>query len=181
MLQIRLASLSTASNRANFAALALGGNPIESFENILEQLPLRSEHVTQRSPPSETAPHCFVFIETTDKLMNITVRVHDCSLSHSRIERDGKDSTAVCCGAATKNAYALFLRFRNRLLGGFEADLRMRPIAKRFLGGSAAATKCHSFFGGEFVPIRVDQFHFARHDVRTVLDCFDFQVSHGAH
>ena len=68
----------------------------------------------------------------------------------------------------------LFLRFGNSLLGGLEADLRMRAVAKRFLGGSAAATKCHSFFDRIFVSIRVDQFHFARNDVGTMLDCFDF-------
>ena len=177
MLPIRLSSLSTASKRANFAALALGNNPIESVENILEQPSPRSEHVSQRSPPSEATTHRFVFIETTDKLMNITVRVHDSNLSHSRIERDDKDSSAVCWGTATKNAYALFLRFRNRILGGFEADLRMRPVAKRFLGGSATAAECHSFFDREFVPFGVDQFHFARHDVRAVLDCRDLYVS----
>ena len=68
----------------------------------------------------------------------------------------------------------LFFGFRNRFLGSFEADLRVRAVAKRFLGGRAAAAKRHSFFGREFVSIRVDQFHFARHDVRAVLDCFDF-------
>src|SRR5436190_12535987 len=110
--------------------------------------------------------------------MNITVRVHDCNLSHSRIERDDKDSSAVCWGTATKNAYALFLRFRNRLLGGFEADLRMRPVAKRFLGGSAAAAECHSFFDWKLDSVGIDQLHFTRHDVRTVFDCLDCYVSH---
>ena len=68
-----------------------------------------------------------------------------------------------------------------RLSEGLKSDLRVCAVAKRFLGGRAAATKCHSFFGREFVSIRVDQFHFARNDVRAILDCFDFYVSHGAH
>jgi hypothetical protein len=73
----------------------------------------------------------------------------------------------------------LFFRFRHRFLCCIEPDLRMCAVAKRFLGGSAATAKRHSFFGREFVSVRVDQFHFARNDVRTMLDCFDFY--HNAH
>src|SRR5438477_6747783 len=68
--------------------------------------------------------------------------------------------------------------FRNRLLGGFEADLRMRPVAKRFLGGSAAAAECHSFFDWKLDSVGINQLHFTRHDVRTVFDCLDCYVSH---
>jgi len=49
----------------------------------------------------------------------------------------------------------------------------MRAVAKRFLRGSATAAKSHSFFDWEFVSIGVDQFHFALHYVRTILDRFD--------
>src|SRR4051812_21595591 len=55
----------------------------------------------------------------------------------------------------------------------------MCAIAKWFLGRCTAATKRHPFFLWKLVAVRVDQFHFARYDVRTVLDCFDFYVSHG--
>ena len=34
--------------------------------------------------------------------------------------------------------------------------------------------KCHSFFDWELIAIHVDQFHFTRNDVGTMLDCFDF-------
>src|SRR4029077_16773966 len=67
-----------------------------------------------------------------------------------------------------------FFGFRHRFLCGFETDLRVRAVAKRFLGGRAATAKCHPFFDWVLVAVRVDQFHFARNDVRTMLDCFDF-------
>jgi hypothetical protein len=54
------------------------------------------------------------------------------------------------------------------------------PSQNGFSVDRAAATKRHSSLGGEFVSIYVDQFHFARHNVRAVLDCFDFDVSHDA-
>jgi len=49
----------------------------------------------------------------------------------------------------------------------------MSPVAKRFLSRRAAAAKRHSRFDWEFISVRVHQFHFALHDVRTVLDCLD--------
>src|SRR5437763_4520903 len=55
----------------------------------------------------------------------------------------------------------------------------MCAIAKWFFGGCAAATKRHPFFIWKPVAFGVDQFHFACHHVRAVLDCFDFYVSHG--
>ena len=55
----------------------------------------------------------------------------------------------------------------------------MCAIAKWFFGRCAAATKRHPFFHRKLVAVGVDQFHFARHDVRAVLDCFDCYVSHG--
>src|SRR5436190_17999168 len=73
----------------------------------------------------------------------------------------------------------LFLRFRHSFLGGLETDLGMCAVAKRFLRRRGGAAESHSFFDREFVSIRVDQFHFAGHDVRAVLNCFDFYVSHG--
>src|SRR5262249_43483577 len=72
-----------------------------------------------------------------------------------------------------------FFGFRHRCLSGFEADLRVCAVAKRFLCGRAAPAKCHSSFDRKLVSTGIDQFHFARDDVRAVLDCFDFYVSHG--
>ena len=60
-----------------------------------------------------------------------------------------------------------------------ETDFGMGAVAKRFLGGRAAAAKRHPFFHRKLVAVGVDQFHFARNDVRAVPDCFDFCVSHG--
>lgn len=49
----------------------------------------------------------------------------------------------------------------------------MCAVAKRFLRRRTAAAESHSFFGRESVSICVDQFHFTRNDIRTMLDCFD--------
>src|SRR5262249_201357 len=73
---------------------------------------------------------------------------------------------------------SLFFRFRHSFLRGFETDLGMRPVAKRFFGRRAAATQRHAFLDGKFVSICVDQFQFARHDVRSVPDCLDCYLSH---
>ena len=54
----------------------------------------------------------------------------------------------------------------------------MRAIAERFLGRSAAPAERHSLFNRKFVSVRIDQFHFARYNVRTVLDCLDCYLSH---
>ena len=54
----------------------------------------------------------------------------------------------------------------------------MRAVAKWLFGGCATATKCHSFFDWEPVAVGVDQFDFTCDNVRAVLDCFDFRVSH---
>ena len=56
----------------------------------------------------------------------------------------------------------------------------MCAIAEGFLGRRTAATERHPFFHLEFAAVSVDQFDFSRNDVRAVLDCFDFYVSHGA-
>src|SRR5438876_963905 len=49
----------------------------------------------------------------------------------------------------------------------------MGAVAKRFFRRGTATAKRHSFFHGKLVSVGVDQFHFALHDVRTVLDCLD--------
>jgi hypothetical protein len=54
----------------------------------------------------------------------------------------------------------------------------MCAVAKRFLRRRAAAAERHSFFHREFVAVGVDQLNFPGHDVWTVLDCFNFYVSH---
>src|SRR5713101_6475605 len=54
----------------------------------------------------------------------------------------------------------------------------MGAVAERFLGRRAAATKHHALLHRKFVSIGVDQFHFARYDVRAVLDCLDCYLSH---
>jgi hypothetical protein len=74
----------------------------------------------------------------------------------------------------------LFLRFRHSFFRCFEPNFRMGAVAKRFLGRCAATAERHALFDRELVSIGVDQFHFACHDVRAMLDCFDFYVSHDA-
>src|SRR2546430_2370303 len=54
----------------------------------------------------------------------------------------------------------------------------MGAVAERFLGRRAAATKRHALLHRKFVSIGVDQFHFARYDVRAVLDCLDCYLNH---
>src|SRR4029077_17502769 len=49
----------------------------------------------------------------------------------------------------------------------------MGAVAKRILGLCAATTERHPRFYREFIAIAVDQFDFALHDIRTVLDCLD--------
>ena len=49
----------------------------------------------------------------------------------------------------------------------------MGAVAKWFLSRRAAAAERHPRLDWKFVSIRVHQFHFALHDVRTVLDCLD--------
>lgn len=55
----------------------------------------------------------------------------------------------------------------------------MRSVAKWFVRRGAAPTKRHPLFDWKFGSMGVEQFHFARHDVRTVFDCLDCYVSHG--
>jgi len=74
----------------------------------------------------------------------------------------------------------LLLRFGHGFLSRLKTNLGMSAVAKRFFSRRAAATKRHSFFHRKFIAVRVDQFHFARYDVRTVLDCLDCYLSHGA-
>src|SRR6266516_4893526 len=73
----------------------------------------------------------------------------------------------------------LFLRFGHGLLSRLKTNLGMGAVAERFFSRCAAAAKRHSFFHRKFIAVRVDQFHFARHDVRTVPDCLDCYLSHG--
>src|ERR1700680_1347263 len=54
----------------------------------------------------------------------------------------------------------------------------MCAVAKRFLGRRAATAKRHSRFDRELIAVAVFQFHFALHNVRTVLDCLDCYLSH---
>ena len=54
----------------------------------------------------------------------------------------------------------------------------MGAVAKWFLSRCAAAAEGHPFFHGILVSIGVDQLDFAGHDVGTVLDCFDCNLSH---
>ena len=76
-------------------------------------------------------------------------------------------------------AATLLLRFGNGLLGSLKTNLGMRAVAKRFLGRSAATAERHSFFDRKLVSVRIDQFNFALHDVRTIFDCLDCYLSHG--
>jgi len=80
---------------------------------------------------------------------------------------------------AKPKPYVSLFGFRNGLFGRFETDLGMSAVAKRFLSRCAAAAKRHARFDGKLVSVAVDQFHFALHDVRTVLDCLDCYLSHG--
>src|SRR5947208_15449138 len=74
----------------------------------------------------------------------------------------------------------LFLLFRPGFPGGLETDLGVGAIAKRFLDPCPATAERHPFFDRKLVSVRVDQLHFAGHDVRTVLDCLDCYLSHGS-
>ena len=49
----------------------------------------------------------------------------------------------------------------------------MGAVAKRFLSRRATAAERHSRFDRKFISVGVHQFHFALHDVGTVLDCLD--------
>jgi len=55
----------------------------------------------------------------------------------------------------------------------------MCAVAKRFLSRCPAAAQRHSLLDRKFISVGIDQFHFASHDVRTVLDCLDCYLSHG--
>src|SRR6266567_4198904 len=67
----------------------------------------------------------------------------------------------------------LFFGFGHGFLGRLKADLGMGAVAKWFLGRRAATTERHPFLHREFVSVAIHQFHFALHDVRTVLNSFD--------
>jgi hypothetical protein len=54
----------------------------------------------------------------------------------------------------------------------------MSTVAKRFLSRCPAAAQRHSLLDRKFISVGIDQFHFASHDVRTVLDCLDCYLSH---
>src|SRR5713101_5789825 len=56
------------------------------------------------------------------------------------------------------------LSIRDRFFRGFETDLGMGAVAKRFLGRRAATTERHPRFDRELVSVGVDQLHFALHD-----------------
>ena len=95
--------------------------------------------------------------------------------------RDSPQPSHKDYGAASdsaRNDKRLFLRFRHGFLGSLKTDFGMGAVAKRFLSRCAAAAEGHPFFHRILVSISVDQLDFARHDVGTVLDCFDCYLSH---